>query len=407
MGTLMYYIEVYGIVFSLIGYSFFIKHYKLGDYSTSLKIFDQNGKNYVHEKKLSKTYLNESINIPNIVSRIAIKNNFRVPSFTEAKKVGDIGSDSIIPSYSTVKNASESEKIEIVELKDVFVTKETIFIQDGVYYPFDCRCHWRVCSNSHKGLPTSYDYVIHDRVISISHEYSYFYAHWIMDMMPSFAILPAEIIENATIIIPFAQRFVIEGLGLLNIPISSIISLRENEVVFAKQFFTVLPIQCTVFSGYLLSNLREVISKKLNLDSKPPSMYVVYNRKTSFRGIENFNSVFNSIQSTYSNISWVMCDIPKGLADQFRFFNNILFFLSVHGGTYANTLFMQPKTVVVEIQVDRWVDNFLWISAFTNKYHVIGRNTSIKWRTESKNYLQSSYVNELVKTGLELIGKEI
>ena len=219
-------------------------------------------------------------------------------------------------------------------------------------------------------------------------------------MLPSLLIIPKEFFENSLIYIPFPHSFIYESLKLLDFPINNIITIQENELLFIKKYYTILPIRCIEFNGFLLLNLRKLIVNKLNLDQIKPFKYYFYNRKSLYRNISNFNELFKDIKKNYPNIKWFNNDLPIKIIDQFKLFNKLKLFISIHGAAFSNILFMQPNTTIIEIQVERWVDNFLWISSFSNIHHIIGRNISIKWREESLNYIQKDYLFNLINEAL-------
>ena len=65
---------------------------------------------------------------------------------------------------------------------------------------------------------------------------------------------------------------------------------------------------------------------------------------------------------------------------------------------------MQDNTAVVDLQMEQWLLSFLWLTAYTGKYMVVGRDPRISWRGLAPNQIDVSYVIELVGKALKLAG---
>ena len=151
--------------------------------------------------------------------------------------------------------------------------------------------------------------------------------------------------------------------------------------------------------------MRNLIVKKYGFDEKPPTDYIIYNRGVQFRNISNFDDVTKAISFKYPKYNWKNIKIEGGLINQWKIFNNIKIFIAMHGAAFSNTLFMQPNTAVVEMQVERWVDNYLWLSYYTKVHHIFGRNLNIKWRDSGINNLNVTEMVEMVGLALKSINE--
>ena len=221
--------------------------------------------------------------------------------------------------------------------------------------------------------------------------------------MPKFAIIPEDILLSSKIIITSYADFTINGLKFLGVKQSNIIAPVPDTAVFCRTLYTVEPIVCTKFNAYLLLNLRSLIVKKCKLDTTPATKYVFYNREnTDYRKFGNYNDILKSIKSSYPQYSWQNIKISGGIEDQAKLFNSIKVFVAMHGAAFANTLFMQPNSSVAEIMGDRWVDNYLWISAYAQVHHVVCRDMKVQWRESgSKNVIDTKTILQLVDVAIK------
>jgi len=347
-----------------------------------------------------------SINLPNIVKKTRINTTYKLDNLYDFERIGDIGNDAQIPDLKEINNKISEQYIEIVEMENIFFDNDGIFYIDEHLYSTDCECHYRYCEEKNKYGPDKlqgYSYVEYDHVLAITHEYSFYYAHFLIDFLPSFLMVPKMVLDRAFIMVSHPQKFVISGFEALGIPTSKIISLGDKEFVFAKHYYTVLPILCTEFNAYLLLNLRTTIANKYNLDRSPPFRYVLYARVNGYRNFTNFPDVMKGLVKNLPQVNWEYLKADGHLEEQAKTYNEVKVFISMHGASFANTLFMQKDTVVGEIQVDRWVNNYLWVSAFTQKHHLLMRNKSVQWRGETENYISVEIVTKMARRALEIL----
>ncbi|EAY03403.1 hypothetical protein TVAG_043490 [Trichomonas vaginalis G3] len=355
-----------------------------------------------HEKPVNASYKKDIY--PNNISRTLVTKEVILPNIYVTKTIGDVGKDAVIPSANAIQEYAKSGNAFLVQMKNVFVNNEGIVYANNVFYPGDCACHWRGCIDFEgKHFQKEFEYTTVDKAICITHEYGWFFAHWLIDFMPKFAIIPEDILLSSKIIITSYADFTINGLKFLGVKQSNIIAPVPDTAVFCRTLYTVEPIVCTKFNAYLLLNLRSLIVKKCKLDTTPATKYVFYNREnTDYRKFGNYNDILKSIKSSYPQYSWQNIKISGGIKDQAKLFNSIKVFVAMHGAAFANTLFMQPNSSVAEIMGDRWVDNYLWISAYAQVHHVVCRDMKVQWRESgSKNVIDTKTILQLVDVAIK------
>lgn len=341
------------------------------------------------------------------VSRVVVTKPYKIDKVYPIMSVGDLGKDAVIPTEEQVKDAALNSVCEFITMKDVFFNNEGIVIQNETYYPGDCACHWQQCNNYHaNNFKKVWPYSSYKECICVTHEYGWFFAHLIVDFFPRFFVIPEEIRRNSYVFITSGFPAIYEALKIVGVDPNKIVVPPPDVMIHADTLYTVAPITCTKFQGNLLLNMRKILAEKFGLDKKPADQYIIYNREnTDFRVVTNFKDISKAIKLAYPKYPWKNIEIPRTLEMQFKCFNSMRVFIAVHGAAFANTLFMQPRTVCCEVQVDRWVDNYLWISLFANVYHIVSRDTTIMWRqTGSKNALNIDTMVKLAEMALKAIG---
>ena len=321
---------------------------------------------------------------------------------------GDLGNDTRIPTSEEIKGFAKYNENQLILINDAYVTNEGVIIKDNNFYVGDCECHYKQCNYwRSKWFPSHIPYITVDQAVCITHEYGWFFDHGNVELLRRYFVVPEEILKESYVIVTSNTEQVKQGFRLLGVKRQQILCPEPDTAIFCKKLYTVVPLQCTHFQGYLLMNMRNKIAQKYGLDKNPPTEHILYNREnTEFRVISNFKDVRKEITKTFSQFTWKNVNIPSKLLEQFKLFNTFKIFVAVHGAAFANTLFMQPNTAVVELQVDRWVDNYLWISAYANVHHVITRDTSIRWReTGSKNSINVKAMVESTRLALEATGE--
>ncbi|EAY08871.1 hypothetical protein TVAG_051060 [Trichomonas vaginalis G3] len=345
---------------------------------------------------------------PNVVFQKIISTPIDIPVIHPFQTFGDLGSDAVIPTENEIRDFAKGSTQSLVQMKNVFVTNEGIMYSNNVFYPDQCDCHWRVCKDFKENIYPNLK--VSERIpkaVVIMHEYGWFYAHWLCDFLPRLLLLPSDVLKDAKLIVTNYASFGYECVKIAGIPKKNLLAPPADTAVFVENLYTITPLYCSHFVPFLFINMRKIIAQKAELDQTPPTKYIFYNREGSeFRKIDNYNDVLNYIKSVVPEVMWENCHIPNSIIDQAKLFNSFKVFFAMHGAAFANTLFMQPDTCVVEIQVDRWVDNYLWVTAFAQVHHFITRNSKIQWRDfGSKNYLEANDMAIIAQKAVDTVKK--
>lgn len=381
----------------------------VGEYQTlAINSYFKNpvGDNIVQINKSNASFIENKM--PNVVFRSLVTKPFTLDIVQPFQVVGELGNDAVIPTETEIKQFALSAKAFLTHMRNVFVTNEGIVISDNTFYPDQCDCHWRVCNDFRaKNFPQSFSYTAVESAVAVMHEYGWFFAHWMCDFLPRLLVIPDEILQKSKIIVTNGAGFAYKALSFVNLTSDHLLAPSPGSAVFCQNLYTVDPLYCTHFVGYLLINMRNKFKQKAYLDSNQPTEYIFYNRENAeFRNIGNYDEILKAIKANMPECNWKNVNIPSGLIEQARLFNSFKVFFAMHGAAFSNTLFMQPNTCVVEIQVDRWVDNYLWITAYAKVHHILTRDKSIQWRSGGgANNLTIPLITKLARQAHETVLK--
>lgn len=330
--------------------------------------------------KLKNPYIKVTYNFP-VSKVIDLSKSVELENVPKFLVYGDLGNDAKLPSEYDIRNFARNLTIELVLLENVFITNEGIVIKDNVYYYGNPECHYSV--NLHRRVPNELTVEYFSDTLMITHEYGWFYAHWVIDFLPILFQVPKEILRTCTILLTNINEYIVDTLLFLGVDHEQFWVINSDKVVFSQYHYTARPILCCQFNAFLIKDMRRQIVEALKLDKSPPTLYLLYNREDAqFRKMENFDEVLKELKSKYPNIKWILEAFPTKFFEAVAYFNQIKLFIAIHGASFSNTIFMQPKTAVAEISVERWVDNYLYVSAYVDVYHAVARDTSIKWRDQ-------------------------
>jgi hypothetical protein len=117
--------------------------------------------------------------------------------------------------------------------------------------------------------------------------------------------------------------------------------------------------------------LRNFVKGRVGLDISSPSRYGFATRPQS-RRITNMDEIVNLAKQKYRNISWEMLEETSHPFLNAANFNQLKFFFSPHGSGIVHALYMQPRTVVCEVEAERGTD-WLQLIRLLGLYHILSR----------------------------------
>jgi hypothetical protein len=223
-----------------------------------------------------------------------------------------------------------------------------------------------------------------------------------LEVFPAYAVIPKDILERSVVVVPERYDHVVDGFAFLGVSPDQIVA-GVNIPVFALEFYIADFIICGDLNVFLITTLRKMFIERFNLHQKPPQKFLTFNRWKMSRAIGNYDELKAAVKEKWPAIPWEDSLHLKTLAEQAAYFDDVKFLFGVHGSVLANIIFMQDNTVVVDLQMEQWLLSFLWLSAYTGKHIVVGRDPRITWRGLTPNIIEIPYVLSLFEAGLKAI----
>ena len=239
------------------------------------------------------------------------------------------------------------------------------------------------------------------------------YWHWLFDVLPRLEILnkKKDIRDIDYFLFPdLKQRFQIETLNMLNIPPNKRLSSRQYRHLKADKIIVVdhpnvlkpedLPMQN--LPDWITKWLRDTFLSKIEFDQNnlPKKFYI--DRSDSISNLRHTRKITNEeevknllIKNGFSIITLSNLSFVK----QISLFKNATHIVGLHGAAFANTIFCDPGTLVVEIKpstAGQVIENL------AKKNNLIYKSISIVPHKHAYNNQQG-----LIETPLEILKKII
>jgi hypothetical protein len=237
------------------------------------------------------------------------------------------------------------------------------------------------------------------RVVAVCWGWSDSYAHCLMNVLSPLLGFPRAIIDTShVVVIGLPRPFLIEGMKRFGFH-KRFIVLLPKEYIFAKLIYTLDFGNTIKFRDWGIPNcllrLRSGIIRKLKLDAIRPSFFALMNREKGKRVLD-LNKIYAKVKRVYRNIAWTLITTPdSSIESNAIIFNNLRFILIPHGPDLANILFMQPRSVVCEIQGKKRVHSLIGLAEFLGLW-------SVHWFGEANAHMD--LILRVVGAGLKCLG---
>jgi hypothetical protein len=244
----------------------------------------------------------------------------------------------------------------------------------------------------------------YERVIAMGHPLISNYAHAVMDTFVHLFGFPRQIIDTSYFVTSLAVErvlppYVSQALSWFGLS-ERLIVLSKKEYIWANYSYAYK----TSYYGQppdFLRKMRFVMIDKLGLDRKPPSLYGLMNRKNN-RMILNMYKVLERIRAVYKDVKWELVSYHRILEETAILFNNIRFLMGVNGAGMTNMLYMQPNSVVCELQtIDTWY--FMRYGEMLGLYFVEYRFWGLKHFGQKGANLDLDDAIQIVAAGLKAL----
>jgi hypothetical protein len=143
--------------------------------------------------------------------------------------------------------------------------------------------------------------------------------------------------------------------------------------------------------------------KRARLDLEPPAKYRFLPRFGT-RLIANFGDIVNMSRRTFPTVRWELMDSSRYMTDNAMKFNQARFVFSTHGAGLANVLFVQPKTVVCEVESDRALPFFMGLSRIVGLFHVVCRLPKMVHHSPRPTFMPLELAHDVIRAGLTCLG---
>ncbi|OHT06871.1 hypothetical protein TRFO_25053 [Tritrichomonas foetus] len=291
------------------------------------------------------------------------------------------------------------EEIEVVHMKNLYVTRQCIFYDNYSYYYVRPTCQFEYGNTLH-GSKTVIDRL--ESVIAICHLWTHNYAHMIFDVLVPMSLLPQKIIDQSFILVTAKTTFVKKVLKIYGFNEDRILFMRLQDLVECENLYTVHPHSFYNLQRITMQKFRTYCVRKFNLDQVPPFRFVLFNRKGS-RSLANFDEVYCFLERNYPQFQWEHRISYEEASNTILYFNEILLFFGPHGADFASMVFLQESSIVCEIQPATFVSCYLIISNLLGFHHIIGRLPLMEFDTYSHNVLPLTVANQMIEQVLHYI----
>ena len=250
---------------------------------------------------------------------------------------------------------------------------------------------------------------IFDDVINIAHAHTRdHYGHFLADCLIPMLLLPEDVLQRSYVLGGSSPPFINDGLLTIGIRNEQIINVTFLEWFYAKRMHTFAGKRPSLsFFGYSCLNFNRIMTKKLNLNSIPPTKYFLQNRKQgNFRHIGNFGELIEDVRQKFSGIKWlILPDMIGNYSKTAQIWASARFVWAITGSNSINAVFMKPDTVVVLGMASIFERSSIGIICSSKHFTVLfpvpgmemyAKNKQIAWK------LNIPLANEAIERGLQI-----
>lgn len=255
----------------------------------------------------------------------------------------------VIPDYS-------NQSCTWLKFQNVFA-----FPYSGIYY--DSRIYFPPGSSESFENPQwrqSRNYTVYkvEYLLNFMH-WSSLYGHFLIDYLPLVTTLSYELRLRSHVLMPVDMPHVHHLMTLFGFRDSNLHFAEEGKVYFGEHVYTTETLHMMLMFPGMITRMRMVFAKALNLDKKNPWRFVLYNRKSN-RRIDNMDAIASFLCGKFPSVSFDLyrdeermnLAPEKKWTDKMLFYNEMMFLFAIHGSGSLNAVFMQPNTVAVILETE-------------------------------------------------------
>tara|TARA_X000000368_G_C22842772_1_gene628456 strand:- start:51 stop:839 length:789 start_codon:yes stop_codon:yes gene_type:complete len=226
------------------------------------------------------------------------------------------------------------------------------------------------------------------------------YFHWIFDVLPRIYLSNKFFHTNEIdyFLLPnLTEKFQKETLDLLNIPIEKRLSSDKFRHIKAKKLLvTDHPYAVTNNPAVDMQNiplwivkwLKNSFLKNIQNTEKNNKIKIFIDRKDSKHSKERFISNETEVKNFLLKNNFKIVNLADiNFSEQVKLFYKAQFVIGLHGGGFANTIFCEPDTKVVELKPQNAGDSLEHLAKINNlNYQSIS--------VEAKEIIKSEYISQ-------------
>jgi hypothetical protein len=336
---------------------------------------------------------------PDLLSAVDLSTSIPIPRHHDVIPVGGHAiHETPVVSHGIIQNMPDH--FVLLHFANALFLSEAVLIQNNRYMMTTRACHPRYWEQFWRTpAKVTYDYPMYESAICLGHQHSSDFGHWFLEVLPTYAVLPRNITSSSIVVVPEKHHHVVDGFAFLGIKEYQIVA-GLNIPIFARHFYTANYWFCGDLTRFLIGSMARLFKDRFNLGHVKPVKYELYNRWNMSRVIGNFEELMDQTKAKWPSIPREECPHYRKLKQQATFFDAVNFLFGVHGSVLASIIFMKPDTAVVDLQMEQWLLSFLWLTAYTGKYMVVGRDPRITWRGKTPNIIDVEYVDQLFEKAL-------
>ena len=299
-----------------------------------------------------------------------------------------------------------NQTFHLMHIPDIFVTPSCALYQNNTFY---------VETAQESSPNNSFLYVLNaENIIAVSHIHVFVYGHALIDLFPNFMVVPKYVLDKSYAPVKSFNSFMKPLFESIEFP-------RERILAFGQEIYIIFTTNVYIFrernkmypKPYYYREFIKKIVQHFNLRQKAPTIYYLANRNfDENRHLTNFDQIVKSVRKKYPNYKFEKCPHLPTTKDYILTFDQVKLLWGVHTSFLLNFAYMQPKTVVCELQCNFYLpktstldpnwNNLLYFSLGLGLKVVFGRDRDIHW-LELKQKGKPQVAIDMIGIGLKYL----
>jgi capsular polysaccharide biosynthesis protein len=211
-------------------------------------------------------------------------------------------------------------------------------------------------------------------VIRISSPWVFAYGHVLLDVIGPLFCFPIDIINSSRFFCAdFPRGFLLDCLRWFNLE-KEMIVIQLGQYILAQQIYTYDRGFGSNYAPEGFARMKSWIQKRNRFESRPAWRCGFFNRdKFKMRWMSNMDHIMKMAKAKYQGFAWQPVGAKKSIEETAIFFDSLKFIFGMHGSGLLNVIFMQPKSVVCEVQSQSHFVVISELSRIFGLFHIASR----------------------------------